>query len=449
MPEIKEIPKLKEWERVSSHSHITGLGLRDGKALPNADGMIGQTLAREAAGIIVQLVKEGKFAGRSILIAGPPGTGKTAVALGISKELGADVPFVPVTASEIFSTEMKKTEFLTQTLRKAIGVRIRELRKVYEGVVKKLDIKAVPSPMNPYQQVPSSATLTLETKKESKTLSMDAEFAAQFSKEGIGEGDVVQIDVEGGRVVKLGKCEDYAKKEKLDLSSAKLVPMPADNVFREREFVYTLSLHQMDVINSQRGGGDIFSMLFGGGRREIDSDLRNAIDKNVKQMVSEGKAEIIPGVVFIDECSLLDVETFAFLNRAMEEDLAPIIIFATNRGITEIRGTTIKAPHGMPLDLLDRMLIINTKRYSSNEIKEIIKERCKVEKLKIKEDALAELTKIGTSTSLRHAIQLLAPAHEISNGEITLKAVKQAATLFVDVTQSVNYLKQMEEKMLK
>jgi len=41
------------------------------------------------------------------------------LALGIAKELGGDVPFVPLAASEIFSTEMKKTEFLTQVLRKS------------------------------------------------------------------------------------------------------------------------------------------------------------------------------------------------------------------------------------------------------------------------------------------------------------------------------------------
>ena len=118
----------------------------------------------------------------------------------------------------------------------------------------------------------------------------------------------------------------------------------------------------MDLVNvRQASGGDIFSLFFGGGReKEIDSEMRKAIDENVRKMVKEGKAEILPGVVFIDECSLLDIETFAFLNRAMEQDLAPIIIFATNRGITEIRGTTIKAPHGAPLDLLDRILIINT-----------------------------------------------------------------------------------------
>ena len=32
---------------------------------------------------------------------------------------------------------------------------------------------------------------------------------------------------------------------------------------------------------------------------------------------------------------MLDIECFSFLNRALESDLAPILIMATNRGITK------------------------------------------------------------------------------------------------------------------
>ncbi|HDJ96607.1 MAG TPA: hypothetical protein ENG45_00865, partial [Candidatus Aenigmarchaeota archaeon] len=76
MPVVEVPESLREWERVAAHSHITGLGLDGLKAKPVGDGMVGQCEAREAAGIIVRLVREGKFAGRAILIAGPPGTGK-------------------------------------------------------------------------------------------------------------------------------------------------------------------------------------------------------------------------------------------------------------------------------------------------------------------------------------------------------------------------------------
>lgn len=72
---------------------------------------------------------------------------------------------------------------------------------------------------------------------------------------------------------------------------------------------------------------------------------------------------------------MLDLECFSFLNRALEDEMAPIVIMATNRGITRIRGTNYKSPHGIPLDLLDRMVIIATQPYMEADLKEILKIR--------------------------------------------------------------------------
>lgn len=73
---------------------------------------------------------------------------------------------------------------------------------------------------------------------------------------------------------------------------------------------------------------------------------------------------------------MLDIECFSFLNRVMEVNNSPTIILATNRGVTTIRGTKNKGPHGMPTDLLDRLLIIHTVPYSYDEIRQIIDTRC-------------------------------------------------------------------------
>lgn len=44
--------------------------------------MVGQPKARKAAGLIVKMIQEGRIAGKAILMAGPPSSGKTAIAMG-------------------------------------------------------------------------------------------------------------------------------------------------------------------------------------------------------------------------------------------------------------------------------------------------------------------------------------------------------------------------------
>lgn len=77
----------------------------------------------QACGVVVDLIKSKKMAGRAVLLAGGPGTGKTALALAVSQELGTKVPFCPIVGSEIYSAEVKKTEALMENFRRAIGMR--------------------------------------------------------------------------------------------------------------------------------------------------------------------------------------------------------------------------------------------------------------------------------------------------------------------------------------
>lgn len=56
-----------------------------------SQGMVGQLASRRAAGVILELIKDGHIAGRAVLIAGQPGSGKTAIAMGMGHVLQHDV----------------------------------------------------------------------------------------------------------------------------------------------------------------------------------------------------------------------------------------------------------------------------------------------------------------------------------------------------------------------
>ena len=85
--QIEEVQSTSKATRVSAHTHIKGLGLdpQTGVAAPIGSGLVGQEKAREACGLVVDLIRSRKMAGRALLLAGAPGTGKTALALGVAQ----------------------------------------------------------------------------------------------------------------------------------------------------------------------------------------------------------------------------------------------------------------------------------------------------------------------------------------------------------------------------
>ena len=46
---------------------------------------------------------------------------QTAIALAVAQELGSKVPFCPMVGSEVYSSEIKKTDVLMENFRRAIG----------------------------------------------------------------------------------------------------------------------------------------------------------------------------------------------------------------------------------------------------------------------------------------------------------------------------------------
>jgi len=164
----------------------------------------------------------------------------------------------------------------------------------------------------------------------------------------------------------------------------------------------------------------------------------------VAEWKEEGKAIIVPGVLFIDEVHMLDIECFSYINRALEDDLSPIIIMASNRGNTTIRGTTYKSPHGLPLDFLDRVVIVSTHPYSRDDIQKILSIRAQEEEVEVAPDALALLTKIGEETGLRYASNLITTSFLIAQKRkattVAVSDVERSFKLFYDPNRSVKVI---------
>jgi RuvB-like protein 1 (pontin 52) len=548
--------------RVATHSHVKGLGLdEEGTASPNAAGLVGQEKAREACGVVVELIRTKKMAGRALMLAGAPGTGKTALALAIAHELGPKVPFCPMVGSEVYSSEVKKTEVLMENFRRAIGLRIKETKEVYEGEVTELTPEETENPLGGYGKTVAHVVIGLKTTKGTKQLKLDPSIYESIQKEKITPGDVIYIEANSGAVKRVGRSDAYATE--FDLEAEEYVPLPKGDVHKKKEIVQDVTLHDLDLANARpqvrrgprraradtwpaaraaaaqpagarprrrdarsplrpparalgcraQGGQDLVAMMgqmMKPKKTEITEKLRSEINKVVNKYIDQGIAELVPGVLFIDEvrrrarrrdrrhgagpsralrhgapsartgvarvvvatharCArahararlalalaqvhMLDIECFTYLNRALESTLAPIVVFATNRGMCTVRGTEVIAPHGVPVDLLDRLMIIRTIPYGLEEIVQIVAIRAQIEGIKVEDGAFALLGEIGERSTLRYSVQLLTPSWVLvqTNGrdEVTREDIEEIDSLFFDAKASAKMLMEKQSAYLQ
>jgi RuvB-like protein 2 len=168
---------------------------------------------------------------------------------------------------------------------------------------------------------------------------------------------------------------------------------------------------------------------------------------------------------------MLDIECFSFLNRALENDLAPLVIMASNRGMARIRGTKIQSPHGLPVDLLDRVLIVSTKPYEEQDIQQIIQirsvswemkpryliyenfiPRCEEEDVTLTAEALSVLTSMAVQTTLRYGLNLISCAQVLARKRkaerVDVDDLRRAYTYFMDEKRSVQWLKEQQGSLM-
>jgi RuvB-like protein 1 (pontin 52) len=260
------------------------------------------------------------MAGRALLLAGAPGTGKTALAMAIAQELGPKVPFCPMVGSEVYSSEVKKTEILMEHFRRSIGMlhlawitlsskiriwadlisglRIKENKEVYEGEVWELTPEETENPHGGYGKTISAVIIGLKTIKGTKQLKLDPSIYESIQKEKVRVGDVIYIEANSGAVKvsfydctsfpwlfrflryhceliesfyrycfhcwcsiqRVGRSDAYATEH--DLEAEEYVPIPKGDVHKKKEIIQDVTLHDLDAANARpQGGQDFMSMM--------------------------------------------------------------------------------------------------------------------------------------------------------------------------------------------
>lgn len=118
----------------------------------------------------------------------------------------------------MYSTEIKKTEVLMENFRRAIGLRIKEVKEVYEGEITEMTptetensyggrlLRRNPSSVNipfpgiGYGKTVSHVVIGLRTVKGAKQLKLDPSIYETLQKEKVEIGDVIYIEANSGAV---------------------------------------------------------------------------------------------------------------------------------------------------------------------------------------------------------------------------------------------------------
>lgn len=417
---LMEVRDVETIGRINVHSHITGLGYSSEGVEYNMDGLVGQTEARRAMVLVKKLVESNK-GGRVVLIKGESGSGKTALAIGLSKSLGS-MHFNAISGTEIYSLEMSKSEAIIQALRKSVGLRIRESVKVIEGEVVSM----------------SGQRIVLKTVDMESSFEIGEKMRGELDKEKVSVGDVIKIVKEKGRVYKIGTST--VRRGDVIGIDARFVPCPEGELMKVRDEEREISLHDIDVVNSRAEG---YLALFSGETGEIKAEVRDEVNRKVWGWINEGKAEMVRGVLFIDEVHMLDVESFAFLNKAVEDDFCPVIIVSTNKKEWTVRGSSEMCPYGIPRDFIDRALIISMVGQSTKDLEMIIRHRVLEEDVSIDEDAVARLVSIAGTSGLRYSMNLLTISSlraQKRGRRVLAEDVDRAFHLFLDERRGVERL---------
>ena len=394
---------------LSLHSHIKGLGVdQNFDPIQNAavNSIVGLENARKVLGGIVKLIKtKGDYPTTPFLLVGGPATGKSALGYALKQELGPKIPFVKAVPAELIHFS---EDALITFCRRAIGLKVRETKDVFEGEVVELTIHEVPfaqmdNPDDAYKAI-SHISLTLKSSKGTRQIELDPMMYDTINKAQISIGDLIYFEANSGAIKRLGKSDAY--KHVYDLEFDTYLPLPKGEVCTRKEVVQDLVLLDLDIAAANPElGNDLISLVAKvtlshvPRRIEITETIRERVDDMVDKLLDDEQStvELIPGVLFIDDAHLLDQKSWISILRMLRLRVCPVIVMAANNSIYQNADITV----------LDQCQTTKITDYSLEDLREILRVRSKAEQIVLSDDPLNELSKIAKEVNLNYALNLL------------------------------------------
>ena len=179
-------------------------------------------------------------------------------------------------------------------MRRSIGVRIKEEAEIVEGEVVEIEIEKSTSKNKitfiecelplivigfcfsfSLDSGAKTGKITLKTTEMETVYDLGGKMIEAITKEKIVAGDVITIDKASGRISKTGRS--FARASEFDAMGpqTRFVQCPEGEIEKRKEVVHTVSLHEIDVINSRSQG---FLALFSGDTGEIKQEVRDQMD---------------------------------------------------------------------------------------------------------------------------------------------------------------------------
>jgi len=382
------------WSTLNFFSHIKGLGVGNFINFRHiSQGLVGQKNVRRALFMLANLINKQNFENKGIIVTGACGTGKSALGIAFSKLLISKFPFIKINGSEIESPLIPNNEILHQIIRKTVGVNFYQESLIIEGEIVEIKI-------NEKNKKNIERKLVIRSQNFQSVYELGPKIYKKFLEKNIKKGDFVSIDKTNGEVFfyeknieksYLEKNQDFSSKKSASLEKYKIIE-------------HFITLHEIDLLNSKKKN---MSTIFSDSQFEISFKKREKIGKILKRWEDEKKIKIFKGILFIDDVHLLSSQSFSFLGKVIETKFSPNFFFVTNRTEEKINGLNYISPHGIPVDFLDRFLILSTYPLSKIEIEQIIKIKLNNLRLILKKKCLLLVVKIGVECGLNYALYLL------------------------------------------